>query len=187
MLSQKPNHTKVLLASMNCQGFQQHLGISVGRWRSRLTLSDFCRVQLGPQMRFSPTSPVWGGSVQLGHFPSIDPLSQETRSGTAQCSVDFPTPELLLWQAVPQCLPHCPPRRPCLLLWPCSRQGSTAAFCLGTSICLCLFCRQYIYRAQMRLTHYLFKEKVRSLHKRMFCVDSEGEGQFMTVSVFVIM
>lgn len=150
-----------------------------GRRRMRLALNDFHRAQLRPQVMFSPTSLllILGSSVPLSHFPSAFPLSQETRSEPLQWSVnlDFPISELLR-QALLQCLRH--------LLWPYSRQGSPAAFCLGNSICLCLFCRQYFYRAQTRPTHCLFKEKVRSSHKRMFCVDSEGEQQFMTCVCF---
>lgn len=144
----------------------------------RLALNDFHRIQLGPQMMCSVSLlPILGSSVPLSHFPCAGPLSQETRSRTWQWSEDpdFPISELL-WQVLFQCLPY---------LWPCSRQGRQPnCLCLGTSICLCLCCRHYIYRTQMRLTHCLFKEKVRSSHKRMFCVDSEGEQQFMTCVCF---
>lgn len=39
----------------------------------RLALNDFHRVQLGPQMMFSPTSmvPILGSSVSLSHFPLL--------------------------------------------------------------------------------------------------------------------
>lgn len=122
-------------------------------------------------------APYFGQQCVIESFPSAGPLSPETRHGILQWSVglDLPISDLLR-QAQLQCLPH--------LLWPCSRQGIPAAFCLGTSICLCLFCRQYIYRAQTRLTYCLSKEKVRSLHKRMLCVDSEREQQFMTCVCF---
>lgn len=120
-------------------------------------------------------APVWGSRVQLSHFHPHWPCVPGNQIGASRWSVDFPIPELL-WQALPQHPPY--------PLWSCSRQGSPAAFCLGASICLCLFCRQCIYRVQTRLTHCLFKEKVRSSHKRMFCVDSEGERQFMTCVCF---
>lgn len=145
----------------------------------RLALNDFHRVQLGPQMMFfSPTSllPILGSSVSLSHFPLLALCPRKL--GMEHCSDEW------VWTSLSQSFSDRPSSSACLICCPCSRQGIPAAFCLGTSICLCLFCKQCIYRTQTRLTHCLFKEKVRSLHRRMFCVDSEGEQQCVTCVCF---
>ena len=68
-------------------------------------------------------------------------------------------------------------------------EGSICLLFKINSICLYLFCRQSIYKAQMRLSHCLFKAKVLSLHKRMYwsaCLhDSEGEKAVYDLYLFL--